>query len=251
MSLKDKSNLQQEQHSTGGNKKNWKGLMYLILGTMIFTAVGASALTVVVLQKFGLIASNSSTPSPSPTITAQSPISSPSAIASPTTSPVEVATPVVTPSQSPTISSGTQSSLINTDCQSATPGLDIERVLRKVDKSASIGGEVLPLVVNIGSNYYEFIEGGQPFEAVCNVNNSFSELKLVYGVDSSNRYAIPDNKLIFKVELDNKPGEIQEVAVGKKYTANLSLQGVKNVKLRAECINKQCPSLSFTEMSLR
>ncbi|QSJ19563.1 NPCBM/NEW2 domain-containing protein [Nostoc sp. UHCC 0702] len=122
--------------------------------------------------------------------------------------------------------------------------------MKKVNKSASIGGEVLPVVVNIGG-YYDNVEAGKPFEAVSNLNNSFTELRLVYGVDSSNRYAAPENKLIFRVELDNKPVETQEVVEGKKYTANLNLQGVKNVKLRVECVNKDCPLLSITEMSLR
>ena len=250
MSTKDKNNSQQHQNPTEGNRRNWKGFIYLTVGIMIFTAVGASAITVVVLQKLGLIAGNSSTPSPSPTITSESSIPSPIATVSSTPSPTEVVTPVATPSQSPTISSATQSSLINTDCQSATPGFEIENVLKKVNKSASIGGEVLPLVVNIGG-YYDNVEAGKPFEAVCNLNNSFTELRLVYGVDSSNRYAVPENKLIFRVELDNKPVETQEVVEGKKYTVNLNLQGVKNVKLRAECVNKDCPSLSISEMSLR
>ncbi|MDF2386840.1 hypothetical protein JMG10_35590 [Nostoc ellipsosporum NOK] len=252
MSTKDKNNPQQHPNTTEGNRRSWKGFIYLTVGLIIFTAVGASAITVVVLQKLGLIAGNSSTPSPSPTITSESSIPSPSATVSSTPSPVEVPTPVATTSSTPTNSSGTilQSSLINTDCQSATPGFQIENVLRKVNKSASIGGEVLPVVVEIGG-YYDNVQAGKPFEAVCSLNNSFTELKLVFGVDGSNRYAVPENKLIFRVELDNKPVETQEVVVGKKYTANLNLQGVKNVKLRAECVNKDCPLLSISEMSLR
>ncbi|TBR58118.1 hypothetical protein B4U84_19440 [Westiellopsis prolifica IICB1] len=257
MSPKDRRIPENQQSNPSGvNGRNMKRLIYLVTAIMIFTAVGASAVTVIVLQRLGFIAGNLS-PSPSPTELPASPTNSVSPIVTetPSVSPSESVTPAIpvsTAIPTSTISATPilQSSLLNTDCQSATPGWRVENILKKVDESGSVGGEVLPILVDIGG-YNRYIEAGQPLEAVCNLNGSFTELNLVYGVNSGNRYAFKDNKLVFRVDLDNKTVEAKEVIVGEKYTSNLNLQGVKNVKLRVECLKKYCPPLSIAQMSLK
>jgi hypothetical protein len=143
--------------------------------------------------------------------------------------------------------------LPETECQSATPGRSLEQILRKQDKfSLTLGREVLPLLVNIEDGYYgnATIYRKLPIEFVCNVNSSYRQLKLVYGVHGANTLANPDNKLGFTVFLDNKPVETRQVVVGYKQEWILNLQGVKNVAFRTECSVESCPSLSFAEMSL-
>lgn len=143
--------------------------------------------------------------------------------------------------------------LPETECQSATPGRNLDQILQKQDKfSLTLGREVLPLLVNVEDGIYgnSRIYRKLPVEFVCNVNSSYRQLKLVYGVHGANSLANPDNKLAFTVFLDNKPVETRQVIVGSKQEWILNLQGVRNVAFRAECSVETCPSLSFAEMSL-
>jgi hypothetical protein len=242
-------NTSKNQNVTGGSRRNWRGLISLIAASIIVAAIGGSALTVVVLQRLGLLANNNPSPSPAPTTTPESP--TPTISPTATELPTPIASPIATPSVTDSPLTTLPSSLLNTDCQSSTPGFRVENVLKRAKDSGSIGGEVLPILVEMGG-YYGRVESNQPLEAVCNLKNNFTELRLVYGVNSGNSNAFPENKLLFRVELDNKPVEIKEVIVGEKYTSNLKLPGVKNVKLRVECTNpnKYCPPLSISEMTL-
>ncbi len=50
MSLKDKSSSQQHQNNAKRNGMSLKSRIYLTAGIMIFTAIGASAVTVLALE---------------------------------------------------------------------------------------------------------------------------------------------------------------------------------------------------------
>jgi hypothetical protein len=93
MSPRDQNSSQQPER----NKRKLKFYIYLITGIIIFTAVGASAITVVVLQKLGLITGNG-LPSPSPTIPS---IAVPSPTVTPSPIPSETPTPTISPTPSP------------------------------------------------------------------------------------------------------------------------------------------------------
>jgi hypothetical protein len=172
-------------------------------------------------------------------------------LVSPTTSPVITNNPAIATNNSST--SGFSKNITETECQSATPGRDLERMLKKKDKfSLTLGREILPLFAYIEDGNYgnSQIFRQTPLEFVCNVNSSYRQLKLVYGVHGANRLATPDNKLIFTIFLDGKPVEVRQVVAGSKQEWVLNLQGVKNVAFRTECAVENCPSLSFAEMSL-
>ncbi|MFB2892164.1 hypothetical protein ACE1CI_04385 [Aerosakkonemataceae cyanobacterium BLCC-F50] len=147
------------------------------------------------------------------------------------------------------------SSLVNRDCQSATPGRNLDYILKKGDSSITLGREVLPLLAYLSYDYSlsgdYFIPVGNPVEVVCNLKANFQSLKLVFGVHSGNSFAQPNNKILFGVYLDGNLAGTKEVIVGPKQEWTLNLQGVKNVALRAECISGKCPGLYFAEMSLR
>jgi hypothetical protein len=148
------------------------------------------------------------------------------------------------------------SSLVNRDCQSATPGRNLDYILKKGDSSITLGREVLPLLAYLPYDLSiisgdPFIPVGNPVEVVCNLKANFQSLKLVFGVNSANSNAQPNNKILFGVYLDGNLAGTKEVIVGSKQEWTLNLQGVKNVALRAECISGKCPALSFAEMSLR
>lgn len=146
---------------------------------------------------------------------------------------------------------GSSSVLTQTECQSATPGEAINSILRSVDNfSLTLGREVVPLLAYMG-DYSGRISRSKPIEIVCNLQSSYSELKLVYGVHGGNFYSLPNNKLLFTVFLNSKPAGTKPVVVGPKQQWNLNVQGVTNVSLRAECTTETCPSLSFTEMTLK
>lgn len=147
-----------------------------------------------------------------------------------------------------------QSSLLDTECQTATAGASLDQILVKLKDSFSVtlGRETLPLFAYMQSYYNSsYITLDKPVEFVCNLKSNYKELKLVFGVHGGNNYALPQNKLLFQVFLDNKPVARKEVAVGAKQELSLNLSGVKNVSLRAECNTQYCPALSFTEMSLK
>lgn len=149
---------------------------------------------------------------------------------------------------------GTATTLLQTECQSATAGSDLNGFLGKADNfQVTLGREVLPLLVFMQDWYYK---GGKiyrvrPIEFVCNLKSSYKELRLVFGVHGGNELASPSNKLTFSVFVDNKPAGTRQVVVGSKQELSVNLQGVNNVALRAECTVETCPSLSFTEMALK
>ncbi len=155
------------------------------------------------------------------------------------------------PSPSNPVVLGSSSVLTKTECQSATPGKAIGNILRSSDNfPLTLGREVVPLLAYMGDGN-ERIYRSEPVEIVCNLQSSYTELILVYGVHGGNSYSLPENKLLFSVFLDSKPAGTKEVVVGSKEQWNLNLQGVTNVALRAECTTETCPSLSFTEMTLK
>jgi hypothetical protein len=167
----------------------------------------------------------------------------------PTPSPSPVGSPEPSPSGS--VVPGSSSVLTQTECQSATPGKAIGDILRSSDNfPLTLGREVVPLLAFMG-DYYGRIYRSEPVEIVCNLKSSYAELRLVYGVHGGNSYSLPQNKLLFSVFLNSKPAGTKEVVVGPKQQWNLNLQGVTNVSLRAECTTQTCPSLSFTEMTLK
>jgi hypothetical protein len=185
----------------------------------------------------------------------------PLASASPAT-PVPSPSPTIPPADTnsaPTASShdlslnNQPSVLVKQECLSATPGYNLNYILRRPTKeSVPLGREVLPLLAFMQSDeYYVSIPANKPVELACNLKSSFKELKLVFGVHGANSYARPENKLVFGVFLDNKPAGTKQVVVGEKQEWTLPLQGVKNVSLRAECTTDSCPALSFAEMSLK
>jgi hypothetical protein len=150
---------------------------------------------------------------------------------------------------------GLLKNITETECQSATPGRNLDRILQiqKQEKfSLTLGREVLPLLASVEDGNYgnNQIYRKTPIEFVCNLNSSYKQLKLVYGVHGANQLATPDNKIIFTMFLDGKPAGVRQVVAGSKQELILNLQGVKNVAFRAECAVENCPSLSFAEMSL-
>jgi hypothetical protein len=273
MSPKDSRNSPNHpQKSEGGNenkqRKNPIVFISLITGLIIATAIGASVITAVILKQGNLIGGNN-TASPTPTV-AETPTASPTPTVAetPTASPTPIVaetptaspTPIVT--ESPTASPSSPSAiLLKQNCQTATPGISLYSdsfslgILTKTSGiSITLGREVLPLLayMSTDSNGDAIIRASKPAEFVCNLQSSFKELKLVFGVHSGNGAARPENKLLLEVFLDGKPAGTREVVVGSKQEWTLNIQGVKNVSLRAECtIDKFCPALSFTEMSLR
>jgi hypothetical protein len=172
--------------------------------------------------------------------------------------------PSVTPSPSPALSPEASTStspiinnlpttLLQTDCQSATPGVSLDQLLRKVDNfPLTLGREVVPLLAYIG-DWNASISRSQPLEFVCNLQSGYKQLKLVYGIHGGNRYALPNKKIIYSVFLDGKLASTQPklIIVGSKQSWNLNVENVKNIAFRAECATEICPSLSFTEMTLQ
>ncbi|MDV2996291.1 MAG: hypothetical protein N4J56_005945 [Chroococcidiopsis sp. SAG 2025] len=164
----------------------------------------------------------------------------------PSPSPVSIPEP---PPSSPA-APGSSPVLAQTQCQSATPGKTLDDILGGIDNfPLTLGREVVPLLVVMGNN--GAIYRSEPVEIVCNLQSSYTELQLVYGVHSGNSYSLPKNKLLFSVFLDSKPAGTKEIVVGSKQKWNLNLQSVTNVRLRAECTTAICPALSFTEMTLK
>lgn len=156
------------------------------------------------------------------------------------------------PSSSPELSLNNQSPLFESNCESATPGRSLNEILiTPSNASVPLGREVLPLLAYMTGTYNAVINKSRPIEFVCNLNSSFKELKLVFGVHGGNDWARPENKLLFGVYLDGNLAGTKEVIVGSKQELALNLQGVKNVSLRAECKSDNCPALCFTEMSLK
>jgi hypothetical protein len=168
-----------------------------------------------------------------------------------TTSPSPQITIEPTSSSQPSPDANLASVLLQTDCQSATPGKNLNYILSKHDNvSVTLGREVIPLFAIVGNLNAE-IDSRTPIEFVCNLKSSYKELKLVFGVHSGNSYALPNNKLMFTAFLDGKQAGTKQVVVGSKQEWILNLQGVKNVALRTECTVKTCPALYFTEMTLK
>jgi hypothetical protein len=174
-----------------------------------------------------------------------------------TPSPSSSLSPEASASTSPT-TNNLPTTLLQTDCQSATPGVSLDRLLRKVDNfSLTLGREVVPLLASIGlasiGDLSASISRSQPLEFVCNLQSGYKQLKLVYGIHGGNRYALPNKKIIYSVFLDGKLASTQPklIVVGSKQAWNLNVENVKNIAFRAECATEICPSLSFTEMTLR
>ena len=256
MSPKDKnSSEQQHQSSTKGNRMSLKNRIYLIAGIMIFTAIGASVVTVLALVRLGLIGGKSLTQSPSPSIISESPIpTTPSTLSNPEPSPT-IPEPVISPTpiitNSPEASAASSGVLyIATKCLSTTSGIDnINSMLRSPNSSQiSIGKEIVSEIANI--SYYNQVSQSQPLEFVCGLNSSYKELKLVFGIDDANRYAQPSNKIELQVFLDKKPAEARQVTVGAKQTLVVKVEGIKNLGLRVSCTST-CPPLSFVDMGLK
>ena len=154
-------------------------------------------------------------------------------------------------SSSSDLSLSNQSPLFDKNCQSNTPGKSLDDILKKPsNQSVPLGRELLPLIAYMKSSG-AVIYKSEPVEFVCDVNSSFQELKLVFGVHGGNDYALPGNKLLFGVYLNGNLAGTKAVVVGSKQEWNLNLQGVKNVSLRSECTSNTCPALSFAEMSLK
>lgn len=244
MNPRDKNSSQQPE----GNKRNLKGYIYLIVGIVILTAMGTSAITIVVLKRLGLI-SGLPIPSPSPTVSSISPSPSPSPTVSPT---------LPIPSTSPTVSSISRSPSPSpqvlytaTQCLSDTPGISLNQILHSPNNSTiTIGKEFVSEIANI-SNYYGYQEiTSQPLEFICSLNSSYKQLRLVFGVNDVNPLSQPSNKIQFEILLDNKSAATQQVTVGPKQTLDLDVQGIKTVALRVACTST-CPPLSFTEMELK
>ncbi len=172
--------------------------------------------------------------------------------------------PSIAPSPSPALSPEASASIspvannlpttiLQTDCQSATPGVNLDGLLRKVDNfPLTLGREVLPLLAYIG-DWNASISRSQPLEFVCNLQSGYKQLKLVYGIHGGNRFALPNKKIIYSVFLDGKLAGTQPklIVVGSKQTWNLNVENVKNIAFRVECATEVCPSLSFTEMALQ
>jgi hypothetical protein len=169
----------------------------------------------------------------------------------PSSTPISPPIEISTPSPSSQVVTSPPSMLPKTECQSATPGKNLSDILQERNNfSLTLGRELVPLLAYIG-DYNARIYREEPIEMVCNLQSSYSNLKLVYGVHGGNSQSLPENRLMFSVFLDKKAVGAKEVVVGSKYQWDLNLQGVKNVSLRVECASKVCPSLSFTEMTLK
>jgi hypothetical protein len=169
-----------------------------------------------------------------------------------TPSPPLASSPEPSTSNSPT-TNNLPTTILQTECQSATPAVNLDGLLRKVDNfSLTLGREVVPLLAYIG-DYNASISRSQPLEFVCNLQSGYKQLKLVYGVHGGNRLALPNKKIIFSVFLDGKLAGTQpkSIVVGSKQAWTLNVQNIKNIAFRAECMTEICPSLSFTEMTLQ
>ncbi len=257
MSPRDKnSSEQQHQSTTKGNRMSLKNRIYLTAGIMIFTAIGASAVTVLVLERLGLIGGKSSTQSPSPTVISESPIpTTPSTPTNPSPSP-NIPEPSISPTPIITNSpeaSATSSSVVlytATKCISTTPGWNIDQMLHGSNNSTiSIGKEIVSEIANI-SGSYNLLSQSQPLEFVCGLNSSYKELKLVFGIADGHSYAQPNNKIDLQVFLDKKPADTRQVTVGAKQTLVVKVQGINNLGLRVSCTST-CPPLSFLDMGLK
>jgi hypothetical protein len=183
-----------------------------------------------------------------PDIQAVSSVPSPSVAPSPS----PTLSPEVSVSISPTIN-GLPTTLLQTDCQSATPGVSLDGLLRKVDNfPLTLGREVVPLLAYVG-DWNASISRSQPLEFVCNLQSGYKQLKLVYGIHGGNKYALPNKKIMYSMFLDGKLASVQpkSVMVGAKQIWNLNIENVKNIAFRVECMTEICPSLSFTEMTLQ
>jgi hypothetical protein len=129
-----------------------------------------------------------------PDIQAVSSVPSPSVAPSPS----PTLSPEVSVSISPTIN-GLPTTLLQTDCQSATPGVSLDGLLRKVDNfPLTLGREVVPLLAYVG-DWNASISRSQPLEFVCNLQSGYKQLKLVYGIHGGNKYALPNKKIMYSV----------------------------------------------------
>lgn len=265
MSLKESDNLSNHnQNPQRGNKKNVKAIISLVAGIMIITAISSSALTVIVLQRLGIIVLNNPTLSPSPTAlptpTASpsptalpTPTASPSATALPT--PTESASPTASPSPttspSPTSSPDSASSIFTTQCLSATPGYESVLVKNSEPPNIVIAGEVLPELGYFYSGKYDSLPVVAEAEVSCILESKFQQLNLVVGMDSRDPQAVDNRSITVEMRVNGELKQTNTVTLGSKQRMSINLQNVRSLGIKAKCSYYRCPRLSILETSLK
>ncbi|MEH2061356.1 MAG: hypothetical protein V7K50_03640 [Nostoc sp.] len=252
MTPRDKNSTEQYQNTTERKRMSLKSRIYLIAGGLTVTFVGGSVITVLVLQRLGLISSNSSIPLSSPSRIPESPVpSTPSTSTNPSASPTISEspispTPIITNSSSP-ITSSPGVLYTATKCISDTPGYDISQMLHSPNNAQiTIGKEFVSEIANIS---YGNQLTPQPLEFICNLHSSYKKLNLVFGVNDANPLSQPSNKIQLEIFLDNKSAETRQVTVGAKQTLSLNVEGKNTVGLKVSCTST-CPPLGFLDMGL-
>jgi hypothetical protein len=269
MSPQDNRNSPNHSHNPQRGNENTQRtnpviVILLISGTIVATAIVASVITALTLKQDIPFGRNNSTTSPTPTV-AQSPTASPnptvaqSPTASPTPtvaqSPTTSLTPTVT--ESPTASpSGTSVSLLDMECLSSTPGVELSLVKQREPKNIAIGGEALPEIAYLSSesgNPYSYIANDKSAVVSCAINSKFRQLNLVVGINGKHAYARQNDKIIFEVSLDNKVVVTKDLTVASKQVMNINVQNGRSIGIKAICTNHyySCPYVAFVEASLR
>lgn len=269
MSTKDSKNSPNPQKPEGGNdnkpKKNPMVFISLITGLVITTAIGASAITAVILKQYNLIGGSNSTASPTPTVAetlspsptatvAETPTVSPAPIIAetPTVSPTAIITETPTPPPS-----GTAVSLLDTECLSSTAGVEKSLVKPREPLNIAIGGEVLPEIAYLFSEDgkpYSYISTRKPAGVSCALNSKFQQLNLVVGINGKHDYARQGDKILFEVSLDNKLVATKTLKTAAKLVLNINVQNARSVGIKATCgveTYNDCPYVAFADMSLR
>ncbi len=145
-----------------------------------------------------------------------------------------------------------KSTLLDSNCQSSTAGNTIENMFHKGGVKFTFGKEIVEGIAFIGSTDFDSnIQKSSPIEFVCGLSNSYKELKTIFGIHSANSYALAANKIEFEIFLDSKSAGKKIVSIGNKQEWSFNIQGVRNVSFKAICMTEVCPSLSFSELSLR
>ncbi len=269
MSPKDSRNSpNHSQKSEGGNdnkqKKNPMVFISLIAGLIIATAIGASAITAVILKQYNLIGGNS-TASPTPTVAETlSPSTTPTVAETPSPSPTPIVAVIPTTSATPTVTetltpfpSGTAVSLLDTECLSSTAGVEKSLVKQREPQNIAIGGEVLPELAYLSSQDgkpYSYIPTTKPAGVSCALNSKFRQLNLVVGINGKHDYARQGDKILFEVSLDNKLVATKTLKTAAKEVLNINVQNARSVGIKASCgveTYSDCPYVALVDMSLR
>jgi hypothetical protein len=161
-------------------------------------------------------------------------------------------TPTSTPVKSE-VADDNKSTLLESTCVSSTPGHSVENMFRKEEGKATFGREMVASIASIGMLGYpnNSISRTTNIEFVCGLNNSYKELKMVFGVHSADSLAQPANKIELEVFLNGKSAGKKIVAVGARQEFPLNVKGAQDISFKLSCLKDICPPLIFSEMSLR